>query len=341
MEGAVQQPAAHLGQIDPSVVVTDDVLEESDNDMDLLQSDTQPSKGSVFDRLQVDERLKLPTSGSLNFAAVVGGSSSDTLSFFPLADKSQTCVRIPVELATEVMNVHKTTLSGYFLGPRLNFALVEKYAKSSWTKFGLTDVMLNNNAMIRGIPFFVEHWEPGKGITKPIHNVCPLWVKLHNIPLVAFNKEGISRIASALGIPKQMDACTSSMCDKAWGRPAFAKVLVDTWAVGELKREVQVIIPNLKGGDEVRVIIKVEYLWEPVQCSHCLVFGHKTSSCVKAVVAQADKGKSKVIDEDGFTRVQRLVFVLVDCCLNHKLPEPKKEPTHGYGISTKADQHHW
>ncbi|KAJ9535154.1 hypothetical protein OSB04_un001768 [Centaurea solstitialis] len=294
--------------------------------MDLLQSDSQPSRGSVFDRLKVDERLQLPATGSLNFAAAVGGSSSDTLSFFPLADKSQTCVRIPVELATEVMNVHKSTLFGYFLGPRLNFAIVEKYAKTTWSKFGLTDVMLNNNgifffkfndvggsnqvvaagpSMIRGVPFFVEQWEPGKGIMKPIHNVCPLWVKLHNIPLVAFNKEGISRIASALGVPKQLDACTTAMCDKSWGRPAFAKVLIDTWAVGELKREVQVLIPSLKGGDDVRVIVKVEYLWEPIQCSHCLVFGHKISSCVKAVVAQAEKGKSKVVDDDGFTRVQR------------------------------------
>ncbi|KAJ9536695.1 LOW QUALITY PROTEIN: hypothetical protein OSB04_un000168, partial [Centaurea solstitialis] len=305
MEGVAQtsQPAAHLGQIDPTMVVTDDVLGDSDNDMDLLQTDAQPSKGSVFDRLNVDERLKFPATDSLNFAAAVGGQSSDLLSFFPLADKNL-CSYSSGACDRGYECAYKTTLFGYFLGPRLNFAIVEKYAKTNWSKFGLTDVMLNNNGifffkfndvggsnqvvaagptMIRGVPFFVENWEPGKGITKPIHNVCPLWVKLHNIPLVAFNKEGISRIASALGVPKQMDACTTSMCDNSWGRPAFAKVLIDTWAVGELKREVQVLIPSLKGGDDVRVIVKVEYLWEPTQCSHCLVFGHKISSCAKAV----------------------------------------------------------
>ena len=73
-------------------------------------------------------------------------------------------------------------------------------------------------------------------------------MKLHNVPLVAFNRQGISRIASALGVPMQMDAYKSSMCDTAWGLPGFAKVLVDTWAVGELKRELQVVIPNLTGG---------------------------------------------------------------------------------------------
>ena len=100
---------------------------------------------------------------------------------------------------------------------------------------------------------------------------------------MAFNTEGISRIASALCVPKQMDACTTSMCDKAWGRPGFAKVLIDTWTVGELKRELEVVMPTLDGQDDVSVTIKVEYSWEPVQCSKCLVFGHKLSSCAYVV----------------------------------------------------------
>ncbi|KAJ9536701.1 hypothetical protein OSB04_un000086 [Centaurea solstitialis] len=263
----------------------------------------------------------------MNFAKAVGKSTTTTaLSFFPLANKEQSCIRIPKELATEVMKTHSSTLFGYFLGPRLHFSIVERYVKVAWGKFGFTELMMDNNGiyffkfndiggsnqvveagplMIRGVPLFVEHWDPVKGLTKPVHTSCPLWVKLHNVPLVAFNKEGISRIASALGIPKQMDACTASMCDKAWGRPGFAKVLIETWAVGELKRELQVLIPDLNGTDDVRVTIKVEYLWEPSQCSHCLVFGHKTSTCAKAVIAQKSKGKPKMVDEQGFTLVQR------------------------------------
>ena len=122
--------------------------------------------------------------------------------------------------------------------------------------------------MIRGVPLFVFPWDASKVLTKPIHTTCPFWVKLHNISLVAFNMEGISRIASALGVPKQMDSATASMCDKAQGRPGFAKVLVEAWAVGELKRELEVIIPSLTGGADSKVMVKVEYLWEPIQCSH-------------------------------------------------------------------------
>ncbi|KAJ9561523.1 LOW QUALITY PROTEIN: hypothetical protein OSB04_006683 [Centaurea solstitialis] len=97
-----------------------------------------------------------------------------------------------------------------------------------------------------------------------------------------------------------MDACTSSMCDKAWGRPGFAKVLVEIWAIGELKREIEF---NGRGG--FKVMVKVEYLWEPSQCAHCLVFGHKTSSCAKAVANQHKQKRKEKVDADGFVMVEK------------------------------------
>ncbi|XP_024989206.1 uncharacterized protein LOC112523760 [Cynara cardunculus var. scolymus] len=159
--------------------------------------------------------------------------------------------------------------------------------------------------MISGIPLFLHRWDPSKGLRKPVHSSCPLWVKLHNIPLVAFNREGVSRVASVLGIPKQMDSCTAAMCEKAWGRPEVVKVLVEVWAIGELKRKIEVEIPNLNGGDTERVQIEVAYLWEPIQCSHCQIFGHKFLSCAKA--ASLNKGKHVDMrkDSEGFIRVEK------------------------------------
>ncbi|KAJ9536240.1 hypothetical protein OSB04_un000589 [Centaurea solstitialis] len=297
------------------------------NEVNIDVRNTETQRKSVFDRLDVDERLKIPGNNALNFAKAVGeGDGGSSLTFYPLVDKCHSRVRIPEVLAKQVLNQHRSTLIGYFLGPRLHFPLVEEYVKKVWGKFGFAGAMMNSNGifffkfndvgganqvveaghvMIRGVPLFVSHWDPSKGNSKPVHNTCPLWVKLHNVPLVAFNKEGIGRIASALGIPKQMDACTSSMCDRAWGRPGFAKVLVEVWAVGDLKREVQVVIPNVNGGDDVTVIVQVEYMWEPSQCNHCMVFGHKASACVKAV--QTTKPKEKDTDDQGFITVKHTV----------------------------------
>ncbi|KAJ9536532.1 hypothetical protein OSB04_un000284 [Centaurea solstitialis] len=286
---------------------------------------------SVFDRLSsapCDSRLEFSedVKRKLSFADVVGDTKDDSLSFFPLENKAQSTIRIPVTLAQEAVKTHHTTLIGYFLGTRLHFPVVQSYVKTVWGKHGFVDAMMNNNGvyffkfndeggckqvidagplMIRGVPLFVAPWDPLKGLSKPVHDSCPLWIKLHNIPLVAFNKEGIGRIASALGVPKQMDACTSAMCDKAWGRPGFAKVLVEVWAVGDLKRELEVVIPNLSGGEDAKVMIRVEYIWEPTQCSHCLVFGHKSATCAKAVVHAKKKQKDQVVDDDGFVRVER------------------------------------
>ncbi|KAJ9566292.1 hypothetical protein OSB04_002258 [Centaurea solstitialis] len=286
------------------------------------------SRKSVFERLSNDARLEHDdvVKSKMDFAAVVGKGTNDSLAFFPLENKATSSVRIPVELAKEVMKTHHTTLMGYFLGPRLHFPVVQGYVKTAWSKYGFVDAMMNNNGvyffkfndaggcqqvidsgplMIRGVPMFLSLWDPLKGLSKPIHTTCPLWVKLHNIPLVAFNREGIGRIASALGVPKQMDACTSTMCDKAWGRPGFAKVLIDVWSVGELKREIEVVIPNLMGGEEAKVSIRVEYIWEPTQCSHCLVFGHKISTCAKAVADTKKKHIVQHVDNDGFVRVEK------------------------------------
>ncbi|KAJ9561655.1 hypothetical protein OSB04_006815 [Centaurea solstitialis] len=291
----------------------------------------QPARKSVFDRLSKesgDPRLEHSedVKKGISFAAVVGSKHSVSVPFFPLENKVQSCVRLPVELAREAMKTHHATLFGYFLGARIPFPVVQGYVKTAWSKYGFVNSMMNNNGvfffkfndiggcnqvvengplMIRGVPLFVAHWDPSKGLSKPVHNTCPLWVKLNNIPLVAFNKEGIGRIASALGVPKQMDACTASMCDNAWGRPGFAKVLVDVWAVGELKREVDLVIPSLSGGDDSKVTIKVEYIWEPTQCSQCLVFGHKLSSCAKAIAVKQKQKKNDRTDEDGFVTVER------------------------------------
>ncbi|KAJ9561549.1 hypothetical protein OSB04_006709 [Centaurea solstitialis] len=300
---------------------------------DLFDADViQSTRKSVFDRLSNDPRLEFSEDvkkGS-TFASVVGKTISESLSFFPLENKAQSCVHLPLELAKEAMKTHHATLFAYFLGPRIPFPVVQTYVKTAWSKYGFVSAMMNNNGvfffkfndaggcsqvvengplMIRGVPLFVAHWDPTKGLAKPVHNTCPLWIKLHNIPLVAFNKEGISRIASALGIPKQMDACTASMCDKEWGRPGFAKVLVEVWAVGDLKRELEVVIPSLSGGPDVKVNIKVEYIWEPSQCSHCLIFGHTLSSCAKAVAAKQNQKKKNKMDDEGFVTVERRKWI--------------------------------
>ncbi|KAJ9539059.1 hypothetical protein OSB04_031792 [Centaurea solstitialis] len=307
--------------LDNTVVVEEYESEKEDVDgAEGLVGGDNAIRSSVFDRLSPNVKNK-------SFAAMVGTNQSTKLEFFPLDDKKGKSIAIPKALALEAAKAFKSTIVGYFLGSRVPFPIVQRSLKTKWSMFGFSEVMMNANGfffikfndeggsmraveegmvMIQGVPMFVTPWDPSKGLVRPSHDTCPLWVKFHNVPLVLFNHEGISRIASAIGVPKQMDECTATMCDKRWGRPGFAKVLIDVWAVGTLKRELEVIIPHLHDDGNDKVKIDVEYLWEPAQCAHCCVFGHKVSSCVKAAVKKnVENKKNKEVDADGFTMVNR------------------------------------
>ncbi|GKE03475.1 zinc knuckle CX2CX4HX4C containing protein [Tanacetum coccineum] len=61
-----------------------------------------------------------------------------------------------------------------------------------------------------------------------------------NVPLEAWNTHGISRLASSLGNPITMDRITASMCEKAYGRASFARVLVEVDATKELADSIEV-----------------------------------------------------------------------------------------------------
>jgi len=146
------------------VVATRDgvnTLFSSDASMEeTVESPVSPqARQSVFDRLSkpnFDERLKIPVGlkSTMDFAAVVGKHNNTNLKFFPLKDKAQSSITIPVELARNAAKSFKSTLYGYFLGPRLPFAVVQRCIKTMWSKYGFVDLMMNSN----GFYFFQVQW---------------------------------------------------------------------------------------------------------------------------------------------------------------------------------------
>ncbi|GJR68831.1 RNA-directed DNA polymerase, eukaryota, reverse transcriptase zinc-binding domain protein [Tanacetum coccineum] len=114
-----------------------------------------------------------------------------------------------------------------------------------------------------------------------------LWVKIMNVPLEAWNVEGISRIASRIGNLIIMDRITTSMCEKAYGRASFARVLVEVEAAKGLVDSVEVCYKALGRSMKLRV----EYTWRPPVCSHCKVFGHNDDKCTSRVLTDAEKAQ--------------------------------------------------
>ncbi|XP_021996910.1 uncharacterized protein LOC110894050 [Helianthus annuus] len=128
--------------------------------------------------------------------------------------------------------------------------------------------------------------------------VVPVWVKMHDVPLAAFTEDGLSLVASKIGIPKMLDLYTATMCAESWGRSSYARALIEVQGGAELKKSVTVAIPSLDGNGHSKVEVKIEYDWEPLRCSSCCVFGHDDGSC-PLVPKEPSGAKKKKVNNQG------------------------------------------
>ncbi|KAJ9544054.1 hypothetical protein OSB04_023761 [Centaurea solstitialis] len=234
---------------------------------------------------------------------------------------------IPDELIQKQASERALTLAGYFIGKRPAFPFVQYHARRMWKQFGLSEVILNDQAyfffkfnseqglnfvlengpwLFNGMPIFIQQWQPGLCFDKPEPKKVPLWVNIFGLPLDVWDFEIISYIASVVGEPISVDRYTEEMCDTKAGRANFARVLVNASADYELPTEIDAIILG-----KLRKF-RTEFLWKPKRCSFCKVFGHDLTSCSfrprtveelnidKPVPSNVgEPSKAKVID-DGF-----------------------------------------
>ncbi|GAV66861.1 LOW QUALITY PROTEIN: DUF4283 domain-containing protein, partial [Cephalotus follicularis] len=83
----------------------------------------------------------------------------------------------------------------------------------------------------------------------------PVWVKLANVPSELWTKQGLSYVASALGVPLCMDAATT-----AGNRLSFARV-IEMKASSNFPTSYKV---RRRNGTLVEVL--VQYAWKPSPC---------------------------------------------------------------------------
>ncbi|GJT86760.1 zinc knuckle CX2CX4HX4C containing protein, partial [Tanacetum coccineum] len=192
-------------------------------------------------------------------------------------------VAIPLVAVEEVRNKFTNTLYGYFIWKRLAFMLVEKYVKNTWAKFGLEPVILQNGFflfqlstregmdrvlengswLIRLVPLILNIWSPNTILKKGEITLASVWVKLHNMPIVAYSEIGLSLITTKMGHPLMLDTYTSDMCLNPWGRNTYARALIEVSVANALLDSIVVPnpLPNCKG--HTLETIEIEYEWKP------------------------------------------------------------------------------
>nr|XP_043619789.1 uncharacterized protein LOC122591593 [Erigeron canadensis] len=167
---------------------------------------------------------------------------------------------VPKESVKQVFNRYQYTLSGYFIGKRVAFPVVENFARNNWVKHGFIKIMMNVNGfffckfnsnegmqkvlnegpwLIRSVPIFLNKWTPNVMLKKEDITSVPVWVKMHKIPMAAYTDDGLSLLATKLGNPRQLDSYTNSMCLESWGRANYAGAQIEVSAKKELKESLK------------------------------------------------------------------------------------------------------
>ena len=199
---------------------------------------------------------------------------------------------------------------GHFVGKRPAFPVVSSIAKKLWIKEGIQDVIAQENGFIfflfssaegmeaildRG-PWFIagrylvlKKWERNLNLSAEASvTKVPVWALLYNVSVQLWTPKGLSYIASALGKPLFADSTTV-----ARKRLNYARVCVEIEAGKQLLEEVDLASGVSEDPCLDPIKIKIVYQWKPLACSHCRVFGHSPTTCVKNLEANAGPKNSE------------------------------------------------
>ena len=151
--------------------------------------------------------------------------------------------------------------------------------------YGAKEVLEGGPWIIAGRYLVLRWWSAGLSLTKDSLSSIPVWVQFSGIPLEYWSAEGLSHIASAVGVPLYADAQTEQGT-----RLKFARICVEVDASKSLVEEI-FLRSNTKGTlcPSHLIRIKALYQWKPKQCSLCQVFGHSDQACPKQVVIPINK----------------------------------------------------
>ncbi|GJW58809.1 zinc knuckle CX2CX4HX4C containing protein [Tanacetum coccineum] len=131
--------------------------------------------------------------------------------------------------------------------------------------------------------------------------MAPVWVKLYNVPIVAFSESGLSLITTKLDRLIMLDVYTSIMCLNSWGHNTYAQALIEVYSTSDLVDSLILVIPFQNASGHSLKTIHIKYEWKPPCCDTCKIFDHTDECCPK---------KPKTITptpvmDDGFMEVTR------------------------------------
>ncbi|KAL0408397.1 UNVERIFIED_CONTAM: hypothetical protein Sradi_1774100 [Sesamum radiatum] len=181
---------------------------------------------------------------------------------------------------------------GYFLGKRPYFHHVNEYVRSVRpmvrevkattngffyfefkTVAAMEEVIEGGPWLFHGQAIVLQKWEPGMVLRKLQHTWVPVWIKLRHLLVELWTNEGLSTVASGIGMPLYPDAIT-----RACTRLDFARVCIMLDIGSKLPKHIVIMVPH-EDGSESACKVDVEYEWLPPKCTACMSLGHSRKEC--------------------------------------------------------------
>ncbi|KAL0291679.1 UNVERIFIED_CONTAM: hypothetical protein Sradi_7017700 [Sesamum radiatum] len=111
-----------------------------------------------------------------------------------------------------------------------------------------------------------------------------VWIRLKHLPMEYWTDDGLSAVASGVGIPLYADKIT-----KACSRLDYARVCVLMDYTSMVPNHVVVISPILQDGKERPTRVDIQYEWLPQKCTNCCSLGHSAANCMDGKKIPAKK----------------------------------------------------
>ncbi|KAL0285148.1 UNVERIFIED_CONTAM: hypothetical protein Sradi_7181000 [Sesamum radiatum] len=228
-----------------------------------------------------------------NIAEAFLKSSRKTLRYIPPITQLDEIIIKPTPEMVSQGSRWQSTAVGYFLGRRPYFPQLEAFARANWK--GLQQVSATANGfyffkfrtlafmeevieegpwLFQGQPVVLQAWEQGMSLRRQKHMQIPVWIRIRHLPMEYWTEEGLSAVASGIGIPLYTDRITQNCL-----RLDYARVCVMLSYHSKLPKHLVVLSPVLKEGNEIPIKVDIEYEWLPMRCKQCCSLGHSATTC--------------------------------------------------------------
>ncbi|KAL0287393.1 UNVERIFIED_CONTAM: hypothetical protein Sradi_7126100 [Sesamum radiatum] len=104
------------------------------------------------------------------------------------------------------------------------------------------------------------------------HTQVPVWIRIRHLPMEYWTEEGLSAVASGIGIPLYTDKITQQCL-----RLDFARVCVMLSFSSKLPKHLVILRPAVTEATEIPIKVDIEYEWLPLRCKQCSSLGHCNS----------------------------------------------------------------